>query len=421
MHWTAIPVRLSLALISASFVASCSKPAPTKATRLASIDTLAIAKPDAVGMDDSLNTVLDSIAVRAIRKNVAPGMAIAVARYGRLVHFRGYGTTDWAAGSSAVTDSTLYDLASLTKVIATTTAAMILEERGKLNIDHTVHSYLKELSAKPKASITVRMLLTHSGGFEAGAPLYKKYHGQAAYLKQINKRPLQYKPGTGTTYSDWDMVLLQAVIERISGVPLDSFVDQHVFAPLGMRDTRFTPDTSNRQLRQRIAATEKDPARGGLLRGTVDDMNAWALGGVAGHAGLFSSIRDLSVFAEMILNGGSFRGVRILEPETIATWTARQRATSSRALGWDTPANDASSGRYFSTRSIGHTGFTGTSLWIDPERGVFIVLLMNRINSRGGGEGHLQVRRDVSDAIQAAIVDAPLVPWESRLTANGGR
>ena len=404
-----------LALAGASFVASCRHPAPTKATRLASIDTLAVAKPHAVGMDDSLNVVLDSIAVRAIHRGIAPGMALAVARYGRLVHYRGYGATDWAAGSSAVTDSTLYDLASLTKVIATTTAAMILEESGKLDIDHTVHSYVKELSAKPKAPITVRMLLTHSAGFEAGAPLYKKYKGRADYLKQINKRKLEYKPGTGTIYSDWDMVLLQAVIERIAKVPLDSFVSEHVFRPLGMRDTRLTPDTSDKALRQRIAATEIDPARGGLLRGTVDDQNAWALGGVAGHAGLFSSIRDLSVFAEMILNGGSFRGVRILKPETIAMWTGRQRATSSRALGWDTPAVDASSGHYFSTRSIGHTGFTGTSLWIDPERGVFVVLLMNRINSRGGGEGHLQVRRDVADAVQSAIVDAPLVNWEARL------
>jgi CubicO group peptidase (beta-lactamase class C family) len=153
----------------------------------------------------------------------------------------------------------------------------------------------------------------------------------------------------------------------------------------------------------------------------VHDANAWALGGVSGHAGLFSSARDLAVFAAMMLNGGEYRGVRILRPETIARWTARQSVMSSRALGWDTPAPDASSGHYFSPRSFGHTGFTGTSIWLDPDRGLFVVLLMNRVNSRGESQRHTQLRRDVSDAVQSAILDAPLIDWEAALHPSTNR
>lgn len=399
-------------LLGAGLSLACGK------SRLDPTDTLTTSKQPVVGMDPRLSETLDSIAKSAIDRGIASGIAIGVGRYSRLVHLRGYGTTDWAAGSDAVTDSSLFDIASLTKVIATTTAAMMLEEEGRLDLDRPVRLYVPELKAKPKASITSRMLLTHSAGFEAGAPLYRKAKGRAAYLREINRRPLAYQPGTGSTYSDWDMVVLQAVVERIAKEPLDSIVARRVFHPLGMRDTRFTPDTADKSLRRRIVATEIDPARGGLLRGTVNDQNAWALGGVAGQAGLFSSVRDLSLFAQMMLNGGAYGAVQIARPQTVARWTSRQSSKSSRALGWDTPAPEASSGRYFSPRSFGHTGYTGTSMWLDPERGVFVVLLMNRINSRGSGEGHLDVRRAVSDAVQAAIVDAPLIPWESRLSSG---
>lgn len=391
-----------------------------RAKRLEVADTLTSSPPSVAGVDGRLAKTLDSMARSAIGRNVASGIAIGVGRYGRLIHLRGYGNTDWATGSDAVTDSSLFDVASLTKVIATTTAAMVLEEERRLDLDKPVHLYVPELKARPKASITSRMLLTHSAGFEAGAPLYKKNRGRAAYLKQINLRPLVYKPGTGATYSDWDMVVLQAVIERITRTTLDSFIAQRVFTPLGMRDTRFTPNLADASLRRRIVATENDPTRGGLLRGTVDDRNAWALGGVAGHAGIFASARDLAVFAQMLLDGGTYHGKQIVLPETVARWTARQSALSSRALGWDTPAPGASSGRYSSSRSFGHTGYTGTSLWLDPERGIFVVLLMNRINSRGASEAHLQVRRDVMDAVQSAILDAPLIGWEKRLTRTPG-
>ncbi|GLC23868.1 serine hydrolase domain-containing protein [Roseisolibacter agri] len=389
-------------------------PTPVAApARLAATDSLVVGSPPTVGLAPTLTARLDSLMRASLAAGAAPGGALAVGRYGRLVHLKGYGTTDWPDGAPRVDAATLYDLASLTKVVATTTAAMILEEEGRLDLARPVRDYVPELSAPDKAGITVRMLLTHQGGLEAGAALYRQHRGRAAYLAQINARPLRSAPGTQTVYSDWDMVLLQAVIERITGQALDAFVAQRVFAPLGMRDTRFTPDTSDAALRRRIAPTMVDTSRGGLQWGTVHDGNAWAIGGVSGHAGLFSSARDLAVFAQMLLNGGSYRGVRLLKPQTVARWTSPQGPSASRALGWDTPAQSSSAGQFFSPRSFGHTGFTGTSLWMDPERGVFVVLLLNRVHSRGEGTLHPALRRQVADAVQRAITDAPLIQWEA--------
>lgn len=380
--------------------------------RVPATATLVAATPASVGMDPSLPARLDSIVRVALAEGAAPGAAIAVGRHGRLVHLQGYGALEYAPDAAPATPTSLYDLASLTKVVATTTAAMILEESGRLALDRTVASYVPELDAPDKSAITVRMLLTHSGGFEAYAPLYRSIRGRAGYLAAINLRPLAYAPGSRTVYSDWDMVVLQAVIERIVGAPLDTFLESRLFRPLGMTDTRFTPDTANATLRRRIAPTTAD-STGALRRGTVHDGNAWALGGVSGHAGLFSTARDLAIFAHLLLNGGTYGDVRILAPSTITRWTARQGLAGSRALGWDTPAPQSSAGRFFSPRSFGHTGFTGTSIWIDPQRGVFVVLLMNRVTPRGETTRYVQLRRDVADAVQSAILDAPLVNWEA--------
>lgn len=387
--------------------------APAASARLATLTTLAPAAPTAVGMDAALPARLDSIVRVALAEGAAPGAAVAVGRFGRLVHLHGYGTLGYADGSPSVDAGTMYDLASLTKVVATTTLAMMLQEAGTLDLDRTVVSYVPEFDAPDKAAITVRMLLAHTGGLEAGASLYTHYRGRAEYLAQINARPVRAVPGTTTVYSDWDMVLMQAVIERITGAPLDVVAASRIFNPLGMNDTQFLPDTSNAALRRRIAPTIVDTSRGGLLQGTVHDGNAWALGGVAGHAGLFSTARDLAVFVQMLLNGGTYGSVRLVGPSTVARWTARQ-GTASRALGWDTPSPAGSAGRYFSPRSFGHTGYTGTSIWLDPERGLFVVLLTNRVNSHGESARHVQLRRDIADAVQSSVLDAPLIDWEAR-------
>jgi CubicO group peptidase (beta-lactamase class C family) len=380
--------------------------------RMEAVPELTIAAPQTVGMQTGLSARLDSIARTAIADSAAPAVAVAVGRWGRLVHLRGYGTVDWAPGSAAVTDSTLFDLASVTKVVATTTAAMVLEEEGRLSLDQRVAWYVPALMDTAKQSITVRQIFTHSGGFEAFAPLYRTVRGRDEYLRQIDARPLRHAPGAQTIYSDWDLVLAQAVIERAAGDSLDRFVARRVFGPLGMRDTGFRPSLALRETR--IAATEVDTARGGKIWGEVHDPNAWAMGGVAGHAGLFGSARDLAIFAQMLLNGGEYGGARILRPQTIARWTAPQGPRASRALGWDTPSGTSSAGRFFGPRSFGHTGYTGTSIWIDPERGLFIVLLTNRVNPTSANQKHVALRRAVADAVQSAITDAPLVDWEAR-------
>ena len=367
-------------------------------------------------MNARLSQHLDSLLQAAVTDGTSPGAAAAVGRHGRLVYMGSAGRIHGVASYPAVDSTTLFDLASLTKVVATTTAAMMLEEEGRLDLDRTVASYLPGFSSPEKSEITVRMLLTHSGGLEAFAPLFQTHRGREQYLEAINQRPLQYQPGTDTVYSDWDLILLQLIIERITGDALDRFAAQRIFEPLGMRETMFRPPAA---LTARIAATEVDASRGGLLHGVVHDPNAWALGGVAGHAGLFSSARDLAVFAQMMLNGGWYGDVRVLRPETIARWTARQGPRSSRALGWDTPSGTSSSGRYFSPRSFGHTGFTGTSMWLDPERGLFVILLANRVNPTAQNQRHVPLRRDVADAVQRAVLDAPLVDWEVQRDRGG--
>ena len=363
------------------------------------VDTLVAAPPETAGFAPDLGARLDSAMRALVAEARVPGAVLAVGRRGRLVHLRGYGATDWRPGAPPADASTLYDLASLTKVVATTTVAMLLEDARRLDLDRPVHAYVPELRAPDKAGITVRMLLTHRSGLEAGASLYATTHGKAAYLAAIDARPLEARPGTRTIYSDWNMVLLQAVIERVTGRPLDAVARDRVFGPLGMRDARFRPDTADAALRRRIAPTD-------VAWGVVHDPNARAMGGVAGHAGLFATARDLSAFAQMMLNGGSYRGARLASATTVARWTTAQRADASRALGWDTsmaPATGA--GARFSPRSYGHTGFTGTSLWIDPERDLFVVLLLHRVHARGESVGIGGARRRVHDLVQQAIDD----------------
>lgn len=378
---------------------------------MAAVRTVTATSPAGAGFRSDLGATLDSIVMVALREHAAPGASLAVGRHGRLVHLKGYGRLDTATASAAVDPNTIYDMASLTKVVATTTAAMILEEQGLLDLDRTVASYLPEFNAPDKAGITMRMVLTHRGGFEAFAALFRTFTGREQYLQQINARPLRSTPGTETVYSDWDMILSQLVIEKITGVTLDRFVAEKVFSPLGMTSTMFTPDSS---LRPRIAPTEIDSVRGGLVWGKVHDENAHAIGGVAGHAGLFSTARDLSVFAQMLLDGGEYNGIRIAGPATVTRWTAPQGRGSSRALGWDTPSAGSSAGHFSSPRSFGHTGFTGTSIWIDPTRSLFVILLTNRVNPTRNATRVFALRRAVADAVQQAIVDAPLIDWEAR-------
>ncbi|MEO8910001.1 MAG: serine hydrolase [Gemmatimonadaceae bacterium] len=418
--------KLDIRIALCWLLAACAT-TPSPSLRPATLTTLTPASPASVGMSPDLSARLDSIVNAGIANGAAPGVALAVGRWGRLVHLRGYGRIDVPTDAPAVTDSTMFDMASLTKVVATTTSAMILEDEGRLNLDAPIRTYLPEITDTAKSKITVRMILTHNAGFEAFAPLWRDNVGRAKYLEQINARPLAYAPGDSVIYSDWDFVLAGLIVERITGMPLDDFARTRVWQPLGMRDTGFNPlapgaiptDSActagfraDNPLLARIAATEVDTVyRHTHVHGIVHDENACALGGVAGHAGLFSSARDVAIFSQMLLNGGHYGSANLILPATVARWTARQMRNSSRALGWDTPSGSSSAGHFFSPRSFGHTGFTGTSIWMDPERGIFVVLLTNRVDPTRANTRVDPLRRDIADAVQAAIQDAPLIEW----------
>jgi CubicO group peptidase (beta-lactamase class C family) len=341
-----------------------------------------------------------------------------------MVKLRGYGKLDYRAGFGPVTDSSIYDVASLTKVVATTTAAMMLIEEGKLQLDAPLGRYVPELLAAPdKRQITVRNVLLHNAGFRAFAPLWRNARGREEFLKAIVELPLEYPTGTRSIYSDFGPILLGLAMERLTAQPLDEFVKARIFDPLGMRETLYNPlaqtlaragntsavEDARSPFFARIAPTEIDTLfRKQHMHGRVHDENAFAFGGVAGHAGLFSSARDLARFAQMLLNGGYFNGRRFLSPETISLFTRRQNDVSSRALGWDTPSQNSSAGEYFTANAFGHTGFTGTSMWMDPDRQLFVVLLTNRVNPTRDNQKHIPLRRALADAVNQAIIDTPV-------------
>ncbi|MGD8867549.1 MAG: serine hydrolase [Gemmatimonadales bacterium] len=378
---------------------------------------LPTAAPADVGMSAAGLARVDSVIEAAIADSAAPGAALAVGRHGRLVRLRGYGRLDWAPDAGAVNDSSIYDMASLSKVVGLTTAMMILTEEGEVDLDARVAKYLPWFTGGGKESVTVRQLLLHRGGFPAWLPLWQQESGRAGYERLIAAIELIYPPGDSTIYSDLGFITLGFVVEKVTGETLDAFLARRVFGPLGMGDTGYNPDPS---LKPRIAPTEVDTVfRHEHVHGVVHDENAYALGGVSGHAGLFSSARDLAIYAQMMLNGGvmdwcpdgetncpaSADPVRIVEASTIARFTERQDTLSRRGLGWDRPNGTASSGDYLTYEAFGHTGFTGTSIWMDPGLDVFVVLLTNRVDPTRANQKHIPLRRAVHDAVAQAITD----------------
>src|SRR5579862_1767307 len=323
---------------------------------------LPVKAPREVGMSSERLEAINRVIERGIAAGGYPGAAVDVGRRGAAVWERGYGHLGWTTDSPQVLpDRSIYDLASLTKVVGTTTALMILFDEGKLDLDERVTHFLPEFTGGQKDLVTVRQLLMHRGGLPAGRELWRHAQTPEEARKLVFAVPLEYRPGTGQVYSDLGADLLGMVAEAISGERLDAFLEQRVFGPLGMNDTGFRPADS---LVYRIAPTEVAPPRGYPLRGEVHDENAYALGGVAGHAGLFGTAADLSVFAQMMLNGGEYDGVRIVSDSTVRLFTTR--ASGTRALGWEVADGQHGAGNFLGERAFGHTGFTGTSIWIDP-------------------------------------------------------
>jgi CubicO group peptidase (beta-lactamase class C family) len=319
-----------------------------------------------------------------IRRGAYPGAALVIGRHDTVLFAKGYGRLTWSASSPAVDpESTIYDLASLTKVIATTTSVMLLEERGKVRLDAPVATYIPEFNAAGTVGITVRRLLTHTSGLRAWLPLYRDARDSAEALRIVFAQAPVVPPGTRVVYSDLNAILLGEIVRRVSGEPLAVFATREVLQPLGLRQTLFRPAAA---LRARIAPT--GVWRGHAVAGVVNDQNAVKLGGVAGHAGLFGTAADVARFAQFMLRGGALPppdGRRLLRVETVQRFTTKAtdfgRRSEARALGWQavpTGESVSSAGTLFGQRSYGHTGWTGTSLWIDPDRDLFVALLTNR-------------------------------------------
>jgi CubicO group peptidase (beta-lactamase class C family) len=304
----------------------------------------------------------------------------------------------------------MYDVASLTKVVATTAATMALVDRGKLTLDAPVVRAFPAFRGKGKDEVTLRDLLMHRSGLPAGRVLSRR--GPASARHSVLSTSLVRQPGSRTEYSDIGADVLGFVVERVAGERLDLFLRKAVYDPLGMNSTMFRPGAP---LRARIAPTETRVARG-----EVHDRNAEALGGVAGHAGLFTTAGDLAVFAQMMLDEGSAGGKRLFAERTVSEFT--RPGAGWRALGWETCSGGGSCGHYLSARAFGHTGFTGTSMWIDPEREMFVIVLTNWIHGRAsGGTAPVavlqEVRGDIADLAALSIVDRgeePAMPWRLR-------
>ena len=353
-----------------------------------------------MGMSVDRLEAIDRIVRRGIAGGGFPGAAVIVGHDGFSVLRKGYGRLEWLPSSSVATEQSIYDLASLTKVIATTTAAMILYDEGKLPLDAPVKQFLPAFSGGAKDRVTVRQLLTHHSGLPAGRILTgAKSPAEAKRL--VLSTPLGCPPGKCFTYSDLGADVLGWVIESVAGESLDRFVAHHVFEPLQMHDTFFRPPSA---LDKRIAPTQDWSRRGRPLRGEVHDESAYALGGVVGHAGLFSTAADLAVFAQMLLNGGELNGRRIVADSTVRLFTTE--VADSRALGWETANYVHGAGELLSNRAYGHTGYTGTSLWIDPARRLFVVLLTNRTYAPRAlhpADVIADVRNDLADVASLSI------------------
>ena len=332
-----------------------------------------------------------------------PGAVIAVGQHDSVVLLAAvghYGADD----RRPVTTETIYDLASLTKVIALTTECILLVDQGKLDLDAPVQRYLPEFRGPMKDQVTIRHLLTHSAGLAADLPLFDSTRTREAALRMVDTSPLLSPPGTRFVYSDLSAIVLMQVVERITGRPFDQVLASDVFGPLGMTATRFVPPKS---WDDRIAPTEVDTFfRHRLLIGEVHDESAARLGGVSGNAGLFSNAPDLARFAAWLLDARAGRpGPLRADAGLVHRFTTKQDIPpgSSRALGWDTPSELSSAGTRMGPNAFGHTGYTGTSIWFDPDRDLFIILLTNRVNPTRANIKILQVRRRVADLVNDAL------------------
>jgi uncharacterized protein YbbC (DUF1343 family)/CubicO group peptidase (beta-lactamase class C family) len=361
-----------------------------------------LTNPARVSVSQARLAEIDKVVEADIAQRKLPGAVVLVARKGQVVWRKAYGARAVEPSREPMTVDTIFDLASLTKVVATATSIMILVERGKVRLSDPVSTYIPELKGEGREKITIELLLTHRAGYAPDFDLRQRWTSYDEAIKHLIAEPVRSAPGARFVYSDIGFIALGEVVRRVSGTTLDQFARKNIFEPLGMRDTGFLPATN---LTTRIAPTEK--RRGQMsylgdsgdnagsegevwLRGRVHDPTSFRMNGVAGHAGLFSTVDDLFKYCQMILNGGQYNGVRVLSPLTVAEMTRPRLVAASgatRGLGWDINSSYSTNrGELFPLGSFGHTGFTGTSIWIDPASEMFVVFLSNRVHPDGKGD-----------------------------------
>jgi len=358
--------------------------------------------PAVAGFDAADLQRVDAIIGAAIADSAFPGAQIAVVKDGLLVEEKSFGRQTYDPSSRPIDDGTMFDLASVTKVIATTSAVMKLVDTGAIGLDDPVAKYIPSFESGEKAAITIRQLLLHRGGFPPFRRLWLECPGPASVMDTIAATALVAHPGDSTVYSDLGFITLGKIVEKLTGMPLDEFAAREFFTPLRMRNTMYNPPES---LRARCAPTEIDTSwRRSLVQGTVHDENAAFLGGVSGNAGLFSTAGDLAVYMQMLFNRGTYAGRRYLSEQTIDEFIGKRTAGQERWLGWDMRSpRGSSSGSHFSEASFGHTGFTGTCIWADPTRKLAVIFLTNRVYPTRANQKIMHVRPAVNDAVMKAL------------------
>lgn len=365
--------------------------------------------PEAVGVERDRVKGIDSVVENAIADLAFPGAQVVVIKDGVILLERSYGRFTYDSTSPPVKRSTLFDLASLTKVIATTSSVMKLVDEGAISLEDSVTKFLPEFGNRGKEGIRIRQLLLHTAGLPAFKRLFLSVKSPQESLDSVFNTELIYPPGDSMVYSDFGFIVLGKLIERVSGRSLAEYSDSVFFRPLGMTKTKFAPSGS---MREQIAPTEYDSVwRKQLIQGIVHDENADALGRVSGHAGLFSTASDLAIIMYMLNNGGSYAGKQYLAPETVALFTRRHGVKNTRALGWDTKTVNgySSAGSFFSESSFGHTGFTGTSIWTDPTKNLTVIFLTNRVHPTRSNSKITRVRPAIHDAVIRALAPDAMV------------
>jgi uncharacterized protein YbbC (DUF1343 family)/CubicO group peptidase (beta-lactamase class C family) len=360
-------------------------------------------EPETLGMSAARLAAIDPIVTEGLNDGDMAGAVVLVGHRGGVVYQKAFGHRQVEPKKVPMTPDTLFDLASLTKPVATATSIMKLVEMNKLSLSDPVSKYIPEFAQNGKDQITIHQLLTHQGGLTPDNALRDYADGPEKSMERICALGVIAEPGSRFIYSDVGFIVLAEIVHRVSGLNVHEFTQKHFFGPLGMTDTAFLP---GEQQRSRAAATEQRDDR--WMCGEVHDPRAYRLGGIAGHAGLFSTAEDLAVYAQMLIGEGQYCGVRVLEPSTVATMTKAYEVPGGlRGLGWDVRTGYSSNrGDLFSSRAFGHGGFTGTAMWIDPELDLFVVFLSNRLHPDGKGSVNALAGRIGTVAV-AAITDAP--------------